>query len=82
MGDRLQELWFDGDMLPSSYDGQDCLLARVLDIVGERSTLLVLRDPFCGVRRFSGFHARTDPVARELRRTHRLLDSPSGGEDA
>ena len=47
-------------MLPSSYDRQDCSLARALEIVGERWTLLVLRDAFYGVRRFNDFLAHLD----------------------
>ena len=39
------------------YTGQDCSLARSLEIVGERWTLLVLRNCFFGVRRFSDFQA-------------------------
>jgi DNA-binding HxlR family transcriptional regulator len=35
------------------YRGQDCSLARALEIVGERWTMLILRDCFFGVRRFS-----------------------------
>ncbi|PZS27341.1 MAG: ArsR family transcriptional regulator [Pseudonocardiales bacterium] len=42
-------------MLPKSYDGQDCSLARALEVVGERWTLLVLRDAFYGIRHFSDF---------------------------
>jgi DNA-binding HxlR family transcriptional regulator len=47
-------------MLPSSYDRQDCPLARALEVVGERWTLLVLRDGFYGVRRFNDFLAHLD----------------------
>ena len=47
-------------MLPNSYDRQDCSLARALEIVGERWTLLVLRDAFYGVRRFNDFLAHLD----------------------
>jgi DNA-binding HxlR family transcriptional regulator len=39
-------------MLPSSYDGQVCSIARALELVGERWTLLIIRDVFLGVRRF------------------------------
>jgi DNA-binding HxlR family transcriptional regulator len=42
------------------YLGQDCSLARALEIVGERWTLLILRDAFFGVRRFSDFSAHLD----------------------
>jgi DNA-binding HxlR family transcriptional regulator len=38
--------------LPRDYDGQACSLARTLEVVGERWTLLILRDAFYGVRRF------------------------------
>ncbi len=36
------------------YD-QPCPIARTLDIVGDRWTLLILRDLFVGQTRFSGF---------------------------
>ncbi len=42
------------------YDRQDCSLARALEVVGERWTLLILRDAFFGVRRFSDFAAHLD----------------------
>jgi DNA-binding HxlR family transcriptional regulator len=42
------------------YLGQDCSLARALEIVGERWTLLILRDAFFGVRRFSDFAVHLD----------------------
>ena len=36
----------------------DCPIARALDIVGERWTLLILRDLFHGFRRYSDFRKR------------------------
>lgn len=39
-------------MLGTDYKGQNCSIARTLELVGERWTLLVLRDAFLGVRRF------------------------------
>lgn len=42
-----------------------CSVARTLDIVGERWTLLVLRDAFNGKRRFEQF-ARSLPIARNV----------------
>ena len=42
------------------YDGQDCAVARALEVVGERWTLLILRDLFLGVRRFSDLQLRLD----------------------
>ncbi|MDO9377212.1 MAG: helix-turn-helix domain-containing protein [Nocardioidaceae bacterium] len=46
--------------LGSGYAGQDCSLARALEVVGERWSLLVVRDCFFGVRRFSDFAAHLD----------------------
>src|ERR671935_1582373 len=39
-------------MLRSDYEGQNCSIARALEIVGERWTLLIIRDAFLGLRRF------------------------------
>jgi len=47
-------------VLPSDYAAQDCLLARALETVGERWTLLIVRDAFFGVRRFSDFLSHLD----------------------
>jgi DNA-binding HxlR family transcriptional regulator len=41
--------------LPKDYGAQTCSLARSLEVLGERWTLLILRDAFHGVRRFSDF---------------------------
>ena len=46
--------------LGSDYDGQNCSLARSLEVVGERWTLLILRDLFFGVRRFGALQAHLD----------------------
>ena len=52
--------WYDPTVLPRTYDAQNCSLARALEIVGERWTLLILRDVFLGVRRFDDFQERLD----------------------
>jgi DNA-binding HxlR family transcriptional regulator len=46
--------------LGNDYARQDCSIARSLEVVGERWTLLILRDCFLGVRRFSDFQAHLD----------------------
>lgn len=51
---------YHGAMLGKTYDGQDCALARALEVLGERWTLLVVRDAFFGVRRFDDFAAHLD----------------------
>lgn len=44
---------------------EPCSLARALAIVGDRWTLLILRDAFLKVRRFDDFHARLG-IARRI----------------
>jgi DNA-binding HxlR family transcriptional regulator len=39
-------------MLGNDYKGQNCSIARALELVGERWTILVLREVFLGRRRF------------------------------
>jgi DNA-binding HxlR family transcriptional regulator len=39
-------------MLKRDYEGQNCSIARALEVVGERWTLLIVRDVFLGLRRF------------------------------
>lgn len=46
--------------LGTDYPRQDCGIARSLELVGERWTLLILRDAFLGVRRFSDFQVHLD----------------------
>ena len=62
-------------MLHRTYENQRCSIARSLEIVGERWTLLVLRDAFLGIRRFDDFQ-RDLGVARNVLadRLARLVD--------
>jgi len=39
-------------VLNRKYEGQNCSIACALEIVGERWTLLIVRDVFLGLRRF------------------------------
>lgn len=41
--------------LGKDYANQQCSIARALEVVGERWTLLVVRDAFYGVRRYNDF---------------------------
>jgi DNA-binding HxlR family transcriptional regulator len=47
-------------MLGKDYAGQECALASALEVLGERWTLLILRDAFFGVRRYSDWVARLE----------------------
>jgi DNA-binding HxlR family transcriptional regulator len=42
-------------VLRRTYENQDCSIARALETIGERWTLLILRDAFLGTRRFDDF---------------------------
>jgi DNA-binding HxlR family transcriptional regulator len=52
-------------MLARDYEGQVCSVARTLEAVGERWTILILRDAFLGVRRFDDFQ-RSLGIARNV----------------
>src|SRR5262245_39004156 len=62
-------------MLRKDYERQDCALARALETIGERWTLLIVRDAFLGVRRFSDFEAHLDiPKAERSERLRGLVE--------
>ena len=62
--------------LGKDYLRQDCSLARALEVVGERWTLLILRDAFYGVRRFSDFAVHLDiPKAVLTARLQTLVEN-------
>jgi len=42
-------------MLKNTYDDQDCSIARTLEVIGERWTILIIRDALLGIRRFDQF---------------------------
>jgi DNA-binding HxlR family transcriptional regulator len=57
------------------YDDSNCSIARTLAVLGDRWTLLVLREAFNGVRRFEDLQGRLG-VARDVltARLNRLVD--------
>jgi DNA-binding HxlR family transcriptional regulator len=62
-------------MLGKHYEGQDCAIASSLEVIGERWTLLIVRDALFGVRRFSDFHAHLDvPKAVLSERLNSLVE--------
>lgn len=68
---------YDGCMaLGKDYVAQHCALARALELVGERWTMLIVRDAFYGVRRFKDFHSHVGaPRAVLTERLQTLTDS-------
>src|SRR4051794_19483216 len=63
-------------MLRSEYKGQHCAVAGALELIGERWTLLIVRDAFLGIRRFDDFQ-RNLGVARNVLQTRleRLVEA-------
>ena len=52
-------------MLRSDYANQNCAIAGTLELIGERWTLLIVRDAFLGIRRFDDFQ-RNLGIARNV----------------
>jgi DNA-binding HxlR family transcriptional regulator len=52
-------------VLKRDYEGQNCSIARALEVVGERWTLLIVRDVFLGLRRFDEIQANLG-IARNV----------------
>lgn len=62
-------------MLGSDYAAQNCSIARALEVVGERWTLLILRDLVTGTRRFDDLVASLGITRTVLaRRLSHLVD--------
>jgi DNA-binding HxlR family transcriptional regulator len=62
-------------VLRSDYDDQNCSIARTLELVGERWSLLILREAFLGTRRFDDFQRRLGIARNVLQsRLQRLTD--------
>ena len=62
-------------MLRNDYDGQRCSIAAALEVVGERWSLLIVREVFLGVRRFEEMQSDLG-IARNVLQTRltRLVD--------
>lgn len=66
---------------------QDCVLAYALDLLGERWTLLIVRELFLGPRRFGDLHAAlpglgTNLLSKRLKEMEEagLIAAPAAGE--
>jgi DNA-binding HxlR family transcriptional regulator len=62
-------------MLPRAYDNQVCSIARALELVGDRWTILVIREAFLGTRRFEDYQRQLGCARNVLTdRLNRLVD--------
>lgn len=59
----------------SDLSGENCSVARTVAVIGDRWTLMILRDCFLGVRRFEDFERRLG-ISRSIvaERLKRLVD--------
>ena len=63
-------------MLGRQYEGQNCSIARTLEVVGERWTLLIIRDALTGIHRFDEFQQSLGIATNVLsNRLDRLVDN-------
>ncbi len=53
-------------MLRNTYDGQVCSIARSLELIGERWTLLIVRELLLGPRRFTDLLDALPGIGRNL----------------
>jgi len=60
-------------MLGRTYESQTCSVAGSLELIGERWTLLIVRDAFMGARRFEDFQRRTGAARNVLSARLNLL---------
>jgi DNA-binding HxlR family transcriptional regulator len=62
-------------MLGNTYSGQVCSVARSLELIGERWTILIIRDAFRGIRRFDDFQSSLGVARNVLQgRLERLVE--------
>ena len=62
-------------VLPRTYEGQACSIARALELVGDRWTMLVIREAFLGTRRFDDYQGKLGCARNVLTdRLNRLVE--------
>src|SRR5271170_6427962 len=71
----VKQASYDWAMLQRDYPDQVCSIARALEVIGERWTLLILRDALVGLTRFEEFQAKLGIASNVLtNRLKRLCD--------
>src|SRR5271165_1680221 len=64
----MQPIGYDVGMLRNDYANQSCSIAGALEVVGERWSLLIVRDVMLGVRRFDELQSHLG-IARNVLQT-------------
>ena len=71
----VKQVGYDWGVLQRDYPDQVCSIARSLEVIGERWTLLILRDALVGLTRFEEFQAKLGIASNVLtNRLKRLCD--------
>ena len=71
----VKQVSYDWCVLQRDYPDQVCSIARSLEVIGERWTLLILRDALVGLTRFEEFQAKLGIASNVLtNRLKRLCD--------
>jgi DNA-binding HxlR family transcriptional regulator len=71
----MNQLRYDCGVLTRTYEEQVCSIARALEVVGDRWTLLIVRDAFLGLKRFQEFESDLGIPKKVLtERLGRLVD--------
>jgi DNA-binding HxlR family transcriptional regulator len=72
---QLNSAMLGGEMLGNDYKSQVCSIAGALEVVGERWSLLIVRDVFLGLRRFDEIQSDLG-IARNVLQTRltRLIE--------
>jgi DNA-binding HxlR family transcriptional regulator len=69
----VKQVSYDSAVLQRGYPGQVCSIARSLEVVGERWTLLILRDAVLGAERFEEFQDSLGIASNVLTNRLKLL---------
>jgi DNA-binding HxlR family transcriptional regulator len=69
----VKQASYDGAVLQRDYPAQVCSIARALEVVGERWTLLILRDAVVGLERFEEFQESLGIASNVLTNRLKLL---------
>src|SRR6202046_3372742 len=71
----VKQVSYDWCVLQRDYPEQVCSIARSLEVIGERWTVLILRDAFVGLTRFEEFQRKLGIASNVLtNRLKRLCD--------
>jgi DNA-binding HxlR family transcriptional regulator len=71
--DFVKQVSYDCGVLQRDYPDQVCSIARSLEVVGERWTLLILRDAVLGMERFEEFQESLGIASNVLTNRLKLL---------